>query len=662
MPKLTDTVFIEDNRRKRSKSKKRSASQRSANLDLKDPKRINQNVSLRQTEDRVLPVAPQAGTIKTGAMTDEAAIEIATRVGDCVTAQSENVVTLNAHSDRIVENDKEIKALQLKNEKLTKRLDIMDAAIKAAIERIDSVEKTANANQHALKNCNIVVEGIPEVIGENCMEKVCSVFKEIEDKCQIEDIISAYRVGQKSTDAKYTRPIVVKLMDPLVKTVIMEGKWKLIKHEQFGRVFQNDDLPPKIKKERKVLREICKYANSIGYHGCKVSGSKFVINGKAYRFDTIHLLPEDLQLCNIRQRRVGRGIGFQSEEAFLSNFFPATLTMEQLSFSSAEQAYQYFKARTCANKILTLSNPRDIKLTGDEVPTTAVWEQNKEAFMRAVVFSKFRQNDDLRKKLLDTGDLPLYECTKNRWWGSGLHLDSPEWETGNYPGLNKLGGILAEVCRALKKATYQADASLRSPTTIIKKIAMIDREIQEQAGAGTIPVKRYKLEDGNSDPSTSSQIGGEIMLQSEPMDDQSAVSSVSDDEDLMGQTDLDEESVNISAHSQASTLGTGAKTSILDVTDAHGNLDLSKIRKWTIPKLKESSKQLVETSISEGTRNQKLRNTLPLRSTADLSNPQAQSTPQVKKPNRSMTLQRVRARLGTRARTTKEKEKEVNIE
>lgn len=56
--------------------------------------------------------------------------------------------------------------------------------------------------------------------------------------------------------------------------------------------------------------------------------------------------------------------------------------------------------------------------------------------MKSIVYSKFAQNDDIKMKLIKTNDMPLYECTSNRWWGAGLKIDAPEWETGNCPGQN----------------------------------------------------------------------------------------------------------------------------------------------------------------------------------------------------------------------------------
>lgn len=72
-----------------------------------------------------------------------------------------------------------------------------------------------------------------------------------------------------------------------------------------------------------------------------------------------------------------------------------------------------------AMQILAMSNPRKIE-AGDSIASTAIWEANKDGFMHSITFSKFTQNKEIQERLFATKDLPLYECTNNRWWGCGL--------------------------------------------------------------------------------------------------------------------------------------------------------------------------------------------------------------------------------------------------
>lgn len=595
---------------------------------------------------------------------DAAMIDIAEKVGICVDAQSEAMVALNEHSDLLTDDRKKIRALELENKRLAKRLDDVSATLASTVERTEKVERVTDTLLQTVKNANIVVEGLIEVEGENCVAKVGEIFQKIDSKFLDEDILSAYRIGQKLDDNKYPRPVVVKFQDVNVKMILMENKGKLMKFDEFKMIFLNDDLPPNMKMERKVLREIAKYAHQIGYKGCRASGSKLVINGKAYRYETLHLLPDDLQLCNIKTRKVGDGIGFQGEKSFLSNFFPVTFTVEQYSFSSGEQAFQFFKACTCkkdekADKILPSSNPRDIKETGESFASTALWEANKEAFMRGITYSRFNQNEDIKMKLLATNDLKLYECTRNRWWGCGFRLDNPGWGNIPPPGLNKLGEILMEVRSALRKSTWSHEVMTKSPSAILKSMNIMSQQIQNMntpivAGAPSVTNIPSMAELPANLPL--SQPTEEVQMEINETDDSS---KSEDDDELLEATDADEESVDISASSSTSTssdtnIERDVNTGKVKVTKENGKLDLSKIRSWTIPKLNASVLER-EKDVAPPRRSQRARRTLPIPATQS-ERPQASSTPQAKKMNRSLTLEKVRNKLqGNRGRKSEKK-------
>lgn len=199
------------------------------------------------------------------------------------------------------------------------------------------------------------------------------------------------------------------------------------------------------------MREIARYANSIGYKDLKVLGNKLMINGTAYLEDELHLLPTSLLLANIRTRNVRNGIGFSSKESYLSNFYATEVVINGETFSSSEQAYQYSKAVICgrddiANFIKQCNDPQKIKHQGDRVEVKKEWEDQKVNVMKCIVTGKFLQNPDLREKLLNTGSTPLFECTTNTFWGTGWRIENPQWKTtANFPGNNQLGTILEEV-------------------------------------------------------------------------------------------------------------------------------------------------------------------------------------------------------------------------
>jgi ribA/ribD-fused uncharacterized protein len=72
------------------------------------------------------------------------------------------------------------------------------------------------------------------------------------------------------------------------------------------------------------------------------------------------------------------------------------------------------------------------------------WESAKLGVMREAVEAKFRQHDDLRALLLETGDAKLVEHTENdAFWGDG----------GDGRGRNELGRILMSVRDRLRRET-----------------------------------------------------------------------------------------------------------------------------------------------------------------------------------------------------------------
>lgn len=229
-------------------------------------------------------------------------------------------------------------------------------------------------------------------------------------------------------------------------------------------------------------------------------------------------------------------------------------------------------------------------------------------------------------KLLTTQDLPLYECVTNKWWGCGLHLDSPDWNKGVCPGLNKTGSIIMDVRKALRKSTWTGDAMTMSPSKIIQAITILDDEIQGIPEPPKVPVMNEHFPDN---------------VEMVDAREESNVDSTDDDGDLLEETDVDEESIDISAASSSSV----ESSSKLNVTGADRKLEIEKIKKWTVPKLNKPE-ELYLNHPTDKTRSQKLRNTLPNTGAAAKGIlPQATSTPHPRGINRSLTIQAVQSKL-----------------
>lgn len=81
------------------------------------------------------------------------------------------------------------------------------------------------------------------------------------------------------------------------------------------------------------------------------------------------------------------------------------------------------------------------KKTGKKIELISDWEKVKLSVMFEVVFAKFSQNEELKQKLLATGNEELVEGNN---WGDTF------WGMINGVGENHLGKILVKVRTALR--------------------------------------------------------------------------------------------------------------------------------------------------------------------------------------------------------------------
>lgn len=133
---------------------------------------------------------------------------------------------------------------------------------------------------------------------------------------------------------------------------------------------------------------------------------------------------------------------FRGKYYFLSNFYLAPVEWEGIHYSNNEAAFQSAKVISKeSRKQFVHLDPSKAKQKGRRVQLRHDWERIKEQVMYEVCYAKFSQNEDLKKKLLETGDKYLEE---GNTWGD------KEWGTSNGVGKNKLGKILMRIRDELK--------------------------------------------------------------------------------------------------------------------------------------------------------------------------------------------------------------------
>jgi ribA/ribD-fused uncharacterized protein len=128
---------------------------------------------------------------------------------------------------------------------------------------------------------------------------------------------------------------------------------------------------------------------------------------------------------------------FDSRYDFLSNSYDSKVYVFNHTFRNAEAAFQDAKLRAFVNL-----KPSEAKELGRNVELTKDWEDIRYGIMEEVVYGKFTQNEELKKKLKETGNKRLIYVNKwhdNIWGECNCNKCKDKTKT------NLLGKILMEV-------------------------------------------------------------------------------------------------------------------------------------------------------------------------------------------------------------------------
>lgn len=145
---------------------------------------------------------------------------------------------------------------------------------------------------------------------------------------------------------------------------------------------------------------------------------------------------------------------------YLSNWYLSDFEIDGIPYSSMEQYMMYQKSilfhdNEIAEQILSTSNVGKIKALGRSVKNyeDKVWNGLRQIIVFQGLIEKFRQNDDLKAKLLDTQEDILAECAvQDKIWGIGLSMkDDRRFDMEEWQGQNLLGFTLMKVRELFKE-------------------------------------------------------------------------------------------------------------------------------------------------------------------------------------------------------------------
>jgi ribA/ribD-fused uncharacterized protein len=128
---------------------------------------------------------------------------------------------------------------------------------------------------------------------------------------------------------------------------------------------------------------------------------------------------------------------FQGANRFLSNFWPATVVLDGVTYPTVEHAYVAAKTLDPARRaeIAATAKPGDVKRLGRKLKLRGDWDEIKLSVMEDLVRQKFA-HPELRRALSATGNEDLVEGNS---WGDTF------WGVCRGVGQNHLGRILMRV-------------------------------------------------------------------------------------------------------------------------------------------------------------------------------------------------------------------------
>lgn len=149
----------------------------------------------------------------------------------------------------------------------------------------------------------------------------------------------------------------------------------------------------------------------------------------------------------------------EEENGYLSNWYLSDFKVDSIQFSSMEQYMMYKKAivfnnTKIAKKILETTDVSKIKALGRQVSNynDTYWNGVRQIIVYKGLLEKFSQNEDLKKRLLNTGNDILAECAvQDKIWGIGISMkEVARWNIEKWRGQNLLGFALMMVREELQ--------------------------------------------------------------------------------------------------------------------------------------------------------------------------------------------------------------------
>jgi len=106
---------------------------------------------------------------------------------------------------------------------------------------------------------------------------------------------------------------------------------------------------------------------------------------------------------------------FQGEHEFLSNEYPCRIYMGGYTFGSVEHALHASKTLSVDERmeVRGCTSIEEVRKLSEKLTLRHDWDQVRNESLRRFLSQKFFGNEDLKKKLLATGEVPITGETEN---------------------------------------------------------------------------------------------------------------------------------------------------------------------------------------------------------------------------------------------------------
>jgi ribA/ribD-fused uncharacterized protein len=349
----------------------------------------------------------------------------------------------------------ELKQVKEKNQKLARENielqrnveDLKFVTNKLKIEVNAQKEKLVKFEAHSRRD-NLIFFGIRQDKQENCETKIRNVLQVTMQVPEVDQIKfdRCHRLG-----GPMPRPIICKFNWYKDKERVFNNRSKLAN----SGVSVSEDFPAEMIDRRKTLYPFMQSARKIGKFS-ELQGDRLYIDGKTYTVNTLDRLPPGIDPANSAVNQYGNVIAFFGGQSPLSNFFKCDINIQESSYSSVEQYFQYQKCilaenMDAARRVREAKSPAVCKRIGDSIHVDVdEWQARAPEVMREGMRAKFTQNARAKAFLLKTGDCILAEACKDLTWGTGLKLDNKaNAQKENWLGKNVTGHVLMTVRQEL---------------------------------------------------------------------------------------------------------------------------------------------------------------------------------------------------------------------